>query len=177
MNWQKRALRLLCVASCVGSVFGQAYTSPEITVSSNTLTMVAGSAAYKGAASWVSNTAYSQGAVVKSQSGTTYFALIGGTSTNVAGAGPVGMGNVVDGTVTWRHMLPYARSSLVVQDVGTSSSAKTYVLFIYGAQTNLANAVTLYGAGGSVSWNPGEVPQSATYVLSTLNTKVTVFEQ
>jgi hypothetical protein len=106
-----------------------------------------------------------------------YFALVAGTSTNVANAGPSGIGNITDGTVTWRPCLMHARESLAVQDVGTSSSTKTYVLFKHGSGTNLANVVTLYGSGGSVSWNPGEIPQEPVYVLSTLNTSVTVNEQ
>ena len=115
--------------------------------------------------------------MVKSQgTGPIYFALIAGTSTNVAGAGPVGEGNVTDGTVTWRKALSSPRKSYSVQDVGTNSACRTYVFVKHGAGNNLASVVTLFGNGGSYVCDSSEVQQSAIYVLSTLNTKVTVNE-
>jgi hypothetical protein len=139
--------------------------------------MVAGPASAKWAPAWTSNTVNSQGAVVKSQAaGSVYFALVGGTSTNVTGAGPVGNGNVTDGTVTWRMAPSKAREIFSVQDVGTNSACRTYVFVKHGQGNNLASVVTLFGAGGSYLCDAGDVPQSAVYVISTMDTKVTVNE-
>ncbi len=171
------ALSALLVLFAVSIGLGQGFVSPEITIASNTLTMVAGPASAKWAPAWTSNTVYSQGAVVKSQAaGSVYFAVVGGTSTNVAAAYPSGIGNITDGTVTWRNAPSSARTSFSIQDVGSSSTCKTYVFMKYGSGTNLANVVTLFGNGGSYSCSAAETPQSAVYVLSTVNTKITVNE-
>lgn len=176
MKNHKLALSVSLVLFAASIAVGQ-YVSPEITIASNTLTMIAGPAGTRGAPAWATNTAYAQGSVVKSQgTGPIYFALIAGTSTNVAGAGPVGLGNVTDGTVTWRMARSSKRDSFSIQDVGTNYSCKTYVFSSYGSGTNLANVVTLKGSDGSYSCSGDEAPQSAVYVLSTLNTKVTVNE-
>lgn len=176
MKLHKLALKALCASFVVSTAFGQgAFTSPEITVSSNALTMVAGPASAKWAPAWTTSTAYAQGAVVKN-AGSQYFAVIAGTSTNVAGGGPAIMGQMTDGTVTWRNACSKERQSLFVQNTGTDTGCVAYVFTTYGGQTNIANAVALY-AGGSVSFSPGEVPQGPVYVISTRNTKVTVFER
>ena len=178
MKQQVSALSVLLALFAVSSSVALAqFVSPEITVASNTLTMVAGPAGMHNAPVWVKNTAYAQGAVVKSQgTGPTYFALVAGTSTNVTGAGPVGNGNVTDGTVTWRMAPSKAREIFSVQDVGTNSACRTYVFVKHGQGNNLASVVTLFGAGGSYLCDAGDVPQSAVYVISTMDTKVTVNE-
>jgi hypothetical protein len=177
MTKHRLALSASCALFAGSLAFGQgAFVSPEIVVASNTLTMVAGPSGLLRAPSWTTNTSYAQGAVVKSQAvGPAYFALVGGTSTNIAAASPSGLGNITEGTVTWRKVLSSPRQTLTVQDVGTNSACRTYVFTNYGSGTNLASVIMLYGGSG-FSWGPGECPQSAVYVLATQNTRVTVGE-
>ena len=174
MTKHKVALSVLSVLFASSVAFGQSWSGPEIAVSSNTLTMVAGPAGARWSPQWTTNTAYAQGAVVKNQ-GSVYFALVAGTSTNAVSTGPLGAGKITDGTVTWRKAPSGSRTTLSVQDVGTNTSCKTYVVLSYGAGPNVASAVLLY-SGGSVSYGPGEAPQTAAYVLSTHNTSIITTE-
>ncbi len=176
MTMHKVALSVLSVLFASNIAFGQtSWSPPDISVSSNTLTMVAGPAGAKWAPQWTTNTVYAQGSVVRNL-GSTYFALTAGTSTNSASAsGPIGAGKITDGTAVWRRCPSGHRDSLSVQNVGTDDACKVYVITSYGGSTNVAAAVLLY-TGGSVSYNSTDAPQTAVYVLSTHNTSVVTTE-
>jgi hypothetical protein len=179
MKLQKLALSAL-FALFVGSfqAFGQgSFTLPEITIPSNTLVMIAGPSAPTWAGVWVSNTAYSQGAVVRSQAtGPYYFAIVAGTSTNVAARGPVGTGTITDGTVSWRPCPSKTRKTLIVQDTGTNTACQLFITDFITGGTNMSSVVTLT-SGMSVCFDPAEAPQSAVYAISTHNTKITVYDR
>ena len=176
-------LRKLLTLSCalftiLANSFGQAFTSPEITVNSNTLVMIAGPVAPHGAAAWVTNTAYAQGAIVRGTGlGLCYFAATAGTSTNNPALGPSGMGRVTDGTVVWRPCLNSKRTWLSVQDTSTNSSGQAFISDYIGGGTNLARAVSLQGGGSVVMDAPGTVPQGTVYVISSSNTTGVVDER
>jgi hypothetical protein len=176
-------LRKLLTLSCalftiLANSFGQAFTSPEITISSNTLVAIAGPVSPIGAAAWVTNTAYAQGAVVRGTGlGLYYFAVTAGTSTNNPALGPSGMGRVTDGTVVWRPCLNSRRTWLSVQDTSTNSSGVVFISDYVGGGTNLARVVALQGGGSVVIDTPGTVPQGTVYAISSRNTAIVVCER
>ncbi len=82
------------------------------------------------APAWATGTVYSAGAVVTANS-TRYFALTGGTSSTVA---PIGITDVTDGTVTWRHQLRARRVGMAVVNSGTGT---VYIWWSNDASTSL----------------------------------------
>ena len=167
---------LLTIAS--SNSFGQAFTSPEIAIASNTLVAIAGPVAPMSAPSWVTNTAYAQGAIVRGTGlGMYYIAIVAGTSTNNSALGPSGMGRVTDGTVVWRRCLNSRRTWLSVQDTSTNSTGSVFISDYIGGGTNLANVVSLQGGGSVVLDTPGTVPQGTVYAISSRNTTIVVNER
>ena len=156
--------------------YGQSFVVPDISVSSNTLTVVAGPTDTRDAPAWATNTAYAQGAIARTVAGQVFFAEVAGTSTNVATGYPKGIGRATDGTVTWRPCLSRARTWLSVQDNGTDAASALYVFESVGSGTNTAWAKVLL-SGGSLVIDNGGLPQGAIYVHATRDTKVVVSER
>lgn len=105
---------------------------------------------------WTTNAAYSQGEYVVTTPGQIYMCLVAGTSTNVV-APPASLGDVQDGTVTWRRCLSRPRKGLVIQNVSTSLTAVAWINMDGAAASN--RTLYLGPNGSSLSISGETVPQ------------------
>lgn len=134
--------------------------SGGVTVSTNSM-MLVGASAMSAGASWVTNTTYTQGTYVFAN-GAPYFALVAGTSTNV-GSGPAGIGDVGDGTVTWRACGKRVRRGMVIMNNSTNLNGGVWI-------SDTAPAAADKGAyvgpvNGSLLITGADCPQSALFVI------------
>ena len=104
---------------------------------------------------WEASTAYAQGEVVRAGQ-THYMALAAGTSGSEA---PNGVVDVVDGTVTWRHVLSRVRKGLFISNEGDERVTVNWVTPTAG------DGITL-GAGEKVVMTAADTPQVAVYAIA-----------
>lgn len=121
-----------------------------------------------GMAQWTTNTVYTNGTYVRLGSAQTVFCLVGGTS---GATMPAVAQDTVDGTVTWRPVLPSARQGLAIVNDG---SVEAYCN-ILGQPAVIGACAPLYPSGGTLSlaWN---TPQGAVYAVAGAINHLVAFE-
>ena len=107
----------------------------------------------QGAPAWVASTAYTAGETAK-HNGFYYLVIVAGTSGT---AGPTGIGDSTDNTVTWRSGLRRPRAGLFIRNDGTAD-----------VTIPLDGGVgPVLGAGATLTWGgSGGVPQGTIALFS-----------
>ena len=161
----KRLMCLLIGLSFPAMSF--ALSPASIVVSTNSI-QVLPERNIQGAIAWVTNTAYSQGALVRNLN-SFYFALVGGTSSNDM-PGPAFRNTTgSDNDITWWHVGKGERSRFCLVN---DSTDKIYVSL--GLPAVSGKGIMLIGNGGSLLI---ENYQGSVFVISTAtNSSVTMLD-
>jgi len=113
------------------------------------------------AAAYAVGTTYSQGAYV-ANGGRVYFCLIPGTNGVV---GPVGLGDVVSGSTTWRSVLPSTQPRRFLYVANDASNAVDVLYWSPYSPAAVGKGIRL-AAGGSVAFTGLDAPQGSVQAIA-----------
>lgn len=159
----------MSILACASVFASSAFASSDGTHAAHAAaTKLLGAPQYGQVSDRVTNTAYAQGTYAR-MNGQTYFALVGGTS----GLGSItnAIGDMTDGGVTWRKVMPKSRTGFVVVNAATNLVWLSDRLFT-GAQ-----GVQLAASGGTWQVDGAGTPQGEIFCrAAATNSAVLTFE-
>ena len=145
----KRFIGIVCGLMLVASAL---FAAPgAVTISTNSIRVLPPAGVNSASALWTTNTTYANGQMVYSTGGGVYMCLVGGASYTGA-VPPAAVGDITDGTVTWRRAFSRLRLGLAIVNDGTG--------VVYVA----VDTPAVYGQGIRLNPNGGSVVFSGTGV-------------
>ena len=164
---QKLGLLALCAAILCGA--GSCLAADGGVTVSNVSIKVLGTPD-AGAPAWAVGTTYVQGQYAKAH-GRSYFCLVPGTNALLTG-GPSGVGDVTDGSTTWRSCLSRPRKGVFVVN---DSSVSTNLLYLgIGEPAVVSQGLRLNAGGGTIGFTGTDAPQDEIFAITTSTAATTV---